>query len=182
MQTLPYQVQARIYTGIFLLLAILSIIAYFIAKKVSPKHRIPKIILFVLSGIMLIGAFYQGYSAIKFFEKAKLVLKSPSDSNTHSSYFEIIAPKSAFNEEGFDVKTNREGSYILALKGLKEGKVKLLTGKAGQPLTVFQTVNLEPGETTHVILHLKKSQKSMHLVLEDPNKKIDVIDIQNAAK
>lgn len=182
MKTLPYKTQASIYAGIFLLLALLSIVAYFIARKLTPKHRTSKITLFVLSALLLVGAVYRGYSAIDFFKKAQVALKSPSDSNTHSNYFEIIVPKSAFNEEGFDVKTNKEGSYILTLKGLKEGKVKLLTGKAGQPIKVFQTVNLEPGETTHVILHLKKSQKTMHLVLEDPNKKINVIDIQNIAK
>lgn len=182
MKTLPYKTQAWIYAGIFLLLVIICMITCFLGGKKYRKQQIIGIILFVLSILSLAGAAYTGFNIIKSISMAKKVIQVPEDSNTRSDYFEIVGSNSQFNGENYDFKTNSRGSYILEIKGLKEGKIQLLTGKNNSFLKEFQTVNVEPGEITHVVLHLLPTQANLHLVLKDQDKTIDVINIKNQSR
>lgn len=179
MKTLPYKTQAWIYTGIFLLLVIVCISTCFLGKKAYRKHRKAGIALFILSIMALVGAGYEGFNIVHAISAAKKIVQAPENSNTHSDYFEIMGSQKQFNGESYDFKTNAQGSYILTLKGLKEGKIQLLTGKNSSFLHEFQTVNVEPDEITHVVLHLVPTQANLHLVLKDADKTIDVINIKN---
>lgn len=181
MKTLPYKTQAWIYAGIFLLLVIICASTCFLGGKKYHKQKKLGIILFVLSILSLIGASHMGFKIIKSISASQQVLQAPEDSNTHSDYFEILGSQKQFNGESYDFKTNSKGSYILAIKGLKEGKIQLLTGKNNSFLKKFQTVNVEPGEVTHVVLHLVPTQANFHLVLKDPSKIIDVVNIKNSS-
>ena len=179
MKTLPYKTQAWIYAGIFLLLVIVCLSTCFLGKKIYRKYRKAGIALFILSILTLVGAGYEGYNIVHAISAAKKIVQAPENSNTHSDYFEILGSQEQFNGESYDFKTNAQGSYVLTLKGLREGKIQLLTGKNDSFLQEFQTVNVEPGEITHVVLHLPPTQANLHLVLKDDNKTIDVINIKN---
>ena len=182
MKTLPYKTQACIYTGIFLLLVIIVVVTYFFGRKTYSKRRKVSITLFILSFLSLIGAGYEVFNIVHAMSIVKEVVSPSKDSNTRSTYFEIMGSQREYNGESYDFKTNSAGSYVLTLKGLKEGKIQLLTGKSDSFLHEFQTINVEPNEITHVVLSVAPTQPSLHLVLKDPNKTIDVVNIKNESK
>ncbi|MBP2057955.1 hypothetical protein J2Z60_001130 [Lactobacillus colini] len=179
MKTLPYRTQAYIYMGIFLILVIICAITYFFGKKHYYKRRKLSLGFFALSVVLLVGAGYEAFNTVRAISIAKEVVQPSQNSNTHSNYFEIIGSQKQFNNESYEFQTNKTGSYVLTLKGLRESKIELFTGKGRAFLHKFQTINVEPNEFNHIVLHLQPTQANFHLVLQDPNKTIDVINIKN---